>query len=69
MHISLATPESSMEPGTWAQILAAAKGVGAPVRVAPVSTAARPLGASIVIVLPYTVTAVNLLSFSEFITR
>lgn len=44
-----------MEPGTWAQILAA-KGVGAPMRVVPVSMAARPVGASIVIVLPCTVT-------------
>lgn len=57
-----------MEPGTWAQILAA-KGVGAPMRVVPVSMAARPLGASIVIVLPCAVTAVDLLSFSMFITR
>jgi hypothetical protein len=39
MHISL---DSSMEPGTWDQTLAAIE-VGTPMKVVPVSMAVRPL--------------------------
>ena len=45
-----------MEPGTWDQILAAME-VGAPMRVVPVSIAARPLDDPTLIVFPCTVTA------------